>query len=105
MAYRLCWEPLLRDALHIECKADSRFTRPKEFDKLQEEWDAVWDFLGGMDTFGEQRTVSVAPKALKEVEKPLEASKGASRDPASFRGEGQKSETPFMVHVLIFSLV
>jgi len=58
-----------------------------------------------MDTFGEQGTVSVGPKALKEVEKPLEASKGVSGDPASFRGEGRKSETPFMVHVPIFSLV
>jgi len=34
-----------------------------------------------MDTFGEQGTVNVAPKALKEVEKQLEGGKGVSREP------------------------
>ena len=65
----------------------------------------MWDFLGRMDTFGEQGTVSAAPKALKELEKPLEAGKGVSGDPMNSRGEGRKLETPFMVHVHIFSLV
>jgi hypothetical protein len=90
-------KPLFRDAIQIECKIDKRFKRPTEFDKLQEEQDAVREFLGGMDGLGDSGMVSAPAKVVEKVEEPLGGAKGVCEEPANPRDTGRKSETPFLV--------